>query len=129
MSTLSVATIKSQSTTASTAFQNSNGVVLGVLCVGFATMDMTGTIAINQSMRVSSISEIEAGRYTVNLSTAFSNTLYTVVTGSGFTSQTSNTATATDIRNKTTSTFSIQHEDVDAGFVAVDYSMFAIFDT
>ena len=67
MSTLSVATIKSQSTTASTSFQNSNGVVLGVLCVGFATLDTTGTLAINQSVRVSSVSEIETGRYTVNL--------------------------------------------------------------
>ena len=129
MSTLSVATIKSQSTTASTAFQNSNGVVLGVLCVGFGTLDGTGTLSINQSMRVSSVSDIEAGRYTVNLSTAFANTLYTVVTGSGLTSVTDNTTTATDIRAKATGSFSIQHEDVDAGFVDVDYSMFAIFDT
>lgn len=129
MSTLSVATIKSQSATASTAFQNSNGVVLGVLCVGFGTLDGTGTLSINQSMRVSSLTDIEAGRYTVNLSTNFPNTLYTVVTGSGLTSETSNTTTATDIRAKTTSSFSIQHEDVDAGFVDVDYSMFAIFDT
>ena len=128
MSTLSVATIKSQSTTASTSFQNSNGIVLGVLCVGFATMDMTDTLEINSSMRVSSISEIETGRYIVNLSTAFPDTHYTVVTGSGFASQTSNTATASDVRNKATSSFSIQHEDVDAGFVAVDYSMFAIYD-
>ena len=129
MSTLSVATIKSQSTTASTSFQNSNGVVLGVLCVGFATLDGTGTLSINQSMRVSSVSDNSTGKYTVNLSTAFPNTLYTVVTGSGLTSATSAVTTASDIRNKTTTSFSIQHEDVDAGFTDLDYSMFAIFDS
>tara|TARA_B100000424_G_C22928192_1_gene493755 strand:+ start:1569 stop:1958 length:390 start_codon:yes stop_codon:yes gene_type:complete len=129
MSTLSVATIKSQSTTASTAFQNSNGVVLGVLCVGFGCLDGTGTLSINSSMRVSSLTDIEPGRYVVNLSTAFSDTHYTVVTGGGLTSQTTNATSATDIRNKQTGSFSIQHEDVDAAFIDVDYSMFAIYDT
>lgn len=129
MSTLSVATIKSQSTTASTAFQNSNGVVLGVLCVGFATLDGTGTLSINQSMRVSSVTDIEGGKYTVNLSTAFPNTLYTIVTGSGLDDTSSTASTATDIRDKATGSFKIFHEDVDAGFIDVDYSMFAIFDT
>ena len=128
MSTLSVATIKSQSTTASTSFQNSNGVVLGVLCVGFATIDKTGTLSINSSMRVSSVSDIETGKYTVNLSTAFPDTHYTVVTGSGLDSTSSTATTATDIRNKATSSFNIYHEDVDAAFIDVDYSMFAIYD-
>ena len=129
MSTLSVATIKSQSTTASTAFQNSNGVVLGVLCVGFGCLDGTGTLSISSSMRVSSLTDTEPGRYVVNLSTAFPDTHYTVVTGGGIASGTSNSTSATDIRNKQTGSFSIQHEDVDAAFIDVDYSMFAIYDT
>lgn len=128
MSTLSVATIKSQSTTASTSFQNSNGVVLGVLCVGFAHLDGTGTLTINQSMRVSSVSDIETGKFTVNLSTAFPDTHYVVVTGSGLDSTSSTATTATDIRNKATGSFNIYHEDVDAAFIDVDYSMFAIYD-
>ena len=126
MSTLSVATIKSQSTTASTAFQNSNGVVLGVLCVGFGTMDLTGTLELNNSMRVS---DTGTGELQVNLSTAFPDTLYVVVTGSGFDSTTSNATTATDVRGKTTSSFQLQMEDVDSGFIDTDYSMFALFDT
>ena len=128
MSTLSVATIKSQSTTASTAFQNSNGVVLGVLCVGFGTMDLTGTLELNNSMRVSSVTDIEAGKIQVNLSTAFPDTDYVVVTGSGLIDASSTAATATDIRTKTTSSFRIHHEDVDAAFIDVDYSMFALYD-
>ena len=128
MSTLSVATIKSQSTTASTAFQNSNGVVLGVLCVGFGTMDLTDTLELNNSMRVSSVTDKGVGEVQVNLSIAFPDTLYTVVTGAGVDSSTSNATTATDIRNKTTTSFELQHEDVDAGFIDQDYSMFALFD-
>ena len=129
MSTLSVATIKSQSTTASTTFQNSNGVVLGVLCVGFGTMDLTDTLELNNSMRVSSVTDKGVGEVQVNLSIAFPDTLYTVVTGAGVDSSTSNATTATDIRNKTTTSFELQHEDVDAGFIDQDYSMFALFDT
>ena len=129
MSTLSVATIKSQSTTASTTFQNSNGVVLGVLCVGFGTMDLTDTLELNNSMRVSSVTDKGVGEVQVNLSIAFPDTLYTVVTGAGVDSTTSNATTATDIRNKTTTSFELQHEDVDAGFIDQDYSMFALFDT
>ncbi len=128
MSTLSVATIKSQSTTASTAFQNSNGVVLGVLCVGFGTMDLTGTLELNNSMRVSSVTDIAAGEVQVNLSTAFPDTDYVVVTGTGLESATSNSTTATDVRAKTTSSFQLQTEDVDAGFIDTDYSMFALYD-
>ena len=111
MSTLSVATIKSQSTTASTAFQNSNGVVLGVLCVGFGTMDLTGTLELNNSMRVSSVTDVGAGEVQVNLSTAFPDTDYVVVTGTGLESATSNSTTATDVRAKTTSSFQLQTED------------------
>jgi len=128
MSTLSVATIKSQSTTASTAFQNSNGVVLGVLCVGFGTMDLSGTLELNNSMRVSSVSDNAVGEVQVNLSTAFPDTHYVVVTGSGLDSATSNATTATDVRNKTTSSFQLQMEDVDSGFTDTDYSMFALYD-
>ena len=128
MSTLSVATIKSQSTTASTSFQNSNGVVLGVLCVGFGTMDLTGTLELNNSMRVSSVSDTAVGELQVNLSTAFPDTHYVVVTGSGLDSTTSNATTATDVRGKTTSSFQLQMEDVDSGFTDTDYSMFALYD-
>jgi len=128
MSTLSVATIKSQSTTASTTFQNSNGIVLGVLCVGFGTMDMTTTLELNNSLRVSSVTDTAVGEVQVNLSTAFPDTDYVVVTGTGLISNTSNSTTATDVRNKTTSSFELQHEDVDSGFTDTDYSMFALYD-
>ena len=79
-------------------------------------------------MRVSSVTDIAAGEVQVNLSTAFPDTDYVVVTGTGLESATSNSTTATDVRAKTTSSFQLQTEDVDAGFIDTDYSMFALYD-
>lgn len=75
MSTLSVATIKSQNTLPP-AVQNSSGTEIGTFCRAWVNFNGTGTVAIRASFNVSSITDNGTGLYTVNLTTAMSDANY-----------------------------------------------------
>lgn len=127
MSTISVTSVQSKNTNPP-IFKKSDGTKCGQLCVGNLNMTGTGTVAINQSFNVSSIADNGAGLYTVNFSNAYSDTGYIAVVTTGFTSTSSNKTTAADVRNMSTSSLRVYCEDVDAGFIDVDYVMIAVFD-
>jgi hypothetical protein len=87
MSTLSVATIKSQNTLPP-AVQNSSGTEIGTFCRAWVNFNGTGTVAIRASFNVSSITDHGTGDYTVNMTTAmpdvnFGQVITALRTGSG----------------------------------------------
>ena len=75
MSTLSVATIKSQNTLPP-AVQNSSGTEIGTFCRAWVNFNGTGTVAIRASFNVSSITDNGTGDYTVNFTTALADANY-----------------------------------------------------
>ena len=77
MSTLSVATVKSLSTTPP-VFQRSDGTERGQLIGVWCNFSGSGTPSINDSFNVSSISDNGTGRFSVNFTTAFANGNYTI---------------------------------------------------
>jgi hypothetical protein len=78
MSTLSVATIKSQNTLPP-AVQNSSGTEIGTFCRAWVNFNGTGTVAIRASFNVSSITDNGTGNYTVNFTTAMPDANYSTV--------------------------------------------------
>jgi hypothetical protein len=78
MSTLSVATIKSQNTLPP-AVQNSSGTEIGTFCRAWVNFNGTGTVAIRASFNVSSITDNGTGNYTVNFTTAMPDANYSVL--------------------------------------------------
>jgi hypothetical protein len=82
MSTLSVATIKSQNTLPP-AVQNTSGTEIGTFCRAWVNFNGTGTVAIRASFNVSSITDGGTGTYTVNFTTAMSDANYSQVTMAG----------------------------------------------
>tara|TARA_R100000231_G_scaffold73384_3_gene57546 strand:+ start:8350 stop:8742 length:393 start_codon:yes stop_codon:yes gene_type:complete len=128
MSVLSVATIRSQNNNP-VAFQKSDGSKIGQLCVGNIHIDASsGTPQNKQDFNVSSVSDLGTGKYEVSFDNAFSNSDYIVTAASGKVSGTSNAVSAVDVRNMQTNKLELHVEDVDNGFVDVDYVMIAIFD-
>jgi hypothetical protein len=83
MSTLQVATIKSNSS-AAPVFQNTSGTEKGQLCKSWVQFDGRNTPSIADSFNVSSISDNGTGNYDVNFSTNMSNANYSVVTGGNY---------------------------------------------
>ena len=77
MSTLSVATIKSQSSSAP-VFQNSSGTEKGILAIAFVNFQGTGTVTIRDSFNVSSITDIASGKYQCNFANTLTNNDYSV---------------------------------------------------
>ncbi len=75
MSTLSIATIKSQNTLPP-AVQNSSGTEIGTFCRAWVNFNGTGTVAIRASFNVSSITDNGTGDYTVNFTTAMPDANY-----------------------------------------------------
>ena len=76
MSTLSVGTIKSASS-AAPVFQNSSGTEIIQAAKAWVKWNGTGTLAINASFNVSSVTDLGTGYYKVNFTTAFADTSYT----------------------------------------------------
>jgi hypothetical protein len=85
MSTLSVATIKSQNTLPP-AIQNSSGTEIGTFCRAWVNFNGTGTVAIRASFNVSSITDNGVGSYTVNFTTAMPDANYSITVSSVLTS-------------------------------------------
>tara|TARA_Y100000114_G_C11700330_1_gene298107 strand:- start:597 stop:983 length:387 start_codon:yes stop_codon:yes gene_type:complete len=86
MSTIAVATVKSLSS-AAPAFQNSSGTVKGQLMNAWCHMNGQGTIAINDSFNVSSLTDETTGTYKINFTNSFANATYC---GAGMHNRTSN---------------------------------------
>ena len=78
MSTLAVATIKSASS-AAPVFQNSSGTEKGQLAKSWVNFQGSGTVGINDSFNVSSITDSGLGKYIVTMENAMANTNYAVV--------------------------------------------------
>lgn len=104
MSTLSVATIKSQNTLPP-AVQNTSGTEIGTFCRAWVNFNGTGTVAIRASFNVSSITDNGTGDYTVNFTTAMSdaNFGWSVSTSSTGYGMTTGALTASSIRISTVS--------------------------
>lgn len=77
MSTLNVATIKSISS-AAPVFQNTSGTEKGQLAKAWLNFNGTGTVAINDSFNISSITDNGTGDYTLNFSNNMANANYVV---------------------------------------------------
>ena len=82
MSTLQVATIKSNSS-AAPVFQNTSGTEIGQICKAWVNFNGTGTVAIRDNFNVSSITDSGTGVYTANFTTAMANANYASVVSSG----------------------------------------------
>ena len=80
MSTLNVGTIKSLGSSAP-VFQNSSGVEKGQLARAWVRFNGTGTVTINDSFNVSSITDNGTGNYNVNFTNAFANANYAYAMG------------------------------------------------
>lgn len=81
----SVLTDTVQTSTAATApvFRDGNGTQIGTLCRAWVNFNGTGTVAINASFNVSSITDNGTGDYTVNFTTAMSDANYSSTGMSG----------------------------------------------
>ena len=75
MSTLQVATVKSNSS-AAPVFQNTSGTEIGSLPKMWINFNGTGTIAIRDDFNVSSITDNGTGDYSVSFTNAMSDTNY-----------------------------------------------------
>jgi hypothetical protein len=77
MSTLSVATVKSQSSSAP-VFQNSSGVEKGTLCLAWCNWngDQSAASAIRDSFNVTSLTSIASGKWQINFTNALPNNDY-----------------------------------------------------
>jgi hypothetical protein len=80
--TLLTDTIKS-SISGPVTFRNTSGTEVGTLCRAWVNFNGTGTVAIRASFNVSSITDNGTGDYTVNFTTALSDTNYGVVSSGG----------------------------------------------
>ena len=125
MSTLSVATVKSQNTLPP-AIQNSSGTEIGTFCRAWVNFNGTGTVAIRASFNVTSITDNGTGDYTVNFTTAMSDANYSAVTqqGRGTTGTTNLLSIAPLTADPTVSalrmgTFNSAFASVDSGYVNV----------
>lgn len=77
MSTLNVATVKSN-TSGPPSFQNTSGTEIGRLCRAWVNFSGAGTVAIRAQFNVSSITDNGVGDFTVNFTTAMTDSSYTV---------------------------------------------------
>ena len=75
MSTIKAANVQNTGSGAPT-FKNSSGTEVGQLCRAWVSFNGTGTVAIKDSFNVSSITDIDTGRYAMNFSTAMANANY-----------------------------------------------------
>ena len=85
MSTLNVQTIQSNSSGFNNVvtFAQSEGVENGTLCRVWVRFNGTGSITINDSFNVASITDAGDGEYTINLTNAMADTNYVILATTG----------------------------------------------
>jgi len=114
MSTLQVATIKSNSS-AAPVFQNTSGTEIGSLTRMWIFFDMNAG-SIKDSFNVSSITDDGTGLFTITYSSAFSNTNYCILSG-----EASKLADDTDNRyitrtlDRSTTNMQVEHNFIENG--------------
>ena len=115
MSTLAVATIKSVSS-AAPVFQNTSGTEIGQLVKMWINFNGTGTIAIQDSLNVTSITDDGTGLYTITFSSAFSNTNYCILSGEASkVTDDSDNRYITRTLDRSTSNMQIEHNFIENG--------------
>ena len=115
MSTLAVGTIKSVSS-AAPVFQNTSGTEIGQLVKMWINFNGTGTIAIQDSLNVSSITDDGTGLYTITFSSAFSNTNYCILSGEASkVTDDSDNRYITRTLDRSTSNMQIEHNFIENG--------------
>lgn len=81
--TVALDTLQSSTAGVPTQFNDGNGTQVGTLCRAWVNFNGTGTVAIRASFNVSSITDNGTGDYTVNFTTALSDTNYSAVVSAG----------------------------------------------
>ena len=114
MSTLQVATVKSNSS-AAPVFQNTSGTEIGSLVKMWINFDMNAG-SIKDSLNVSSITDDGTGLFTVTYSSAFSNTNFCILSGeaSKITDDTDNRYITRTIDRSTTN-MQVEHNFIENG--------------
>ena len=109
--TAKATTLKTNATNrVATAFQNSSGTEIGRLANTYVNFKGSGTVAINDDLNVSSITDNGTGAYTINFTTAMADANYSV--GLAWNIQSvNNRSCGTDSSNYTTSGFRVTIED------------------
>ena len=76
MSTLKTGTVQNNTGTGAPLFKNNSGTEIGQLAKAWINFNGTGTVAIRDSFNVTSLTDEDTGRYTVNFTNAFPDTNY-----------------------------------------------------
>jgi len=92
-------------------FETSGGTENGRLCRAFVNFNGQGAVAIRSQFNVTSITDNDTGYYTVNLTTAMSNTNYAAIASASDTAKLCGVSPARE--TKTTSSFSVITRSVD----------------
>ena len=77
MSTIKAANVQNTGSGAPT-FKNSSGTEIGQLIKAWVNFDGTGTVSITDDFNVSSITDVNTGRFQINMTNALSNANYVV---------------------------------------------------
>jgi len=80
MSTLKVANLQNTGSGAPTV-KNSSGTEVGQFCKAWCNFQGTGTVTIRDSFNITSITDRDTGKYTLNFTSAMPNTNYAAVFG------------------------------------------------
>lgn len=86
MSTLSTANIQSKAANTPPVIKDLNGTECASFCRAYVSFNGTGTLTINNSLNVSSITDQNTGRYKIHFTTPFSNNDYCITHGANFVS-------------------------------------------
>ena len=78
MSTLNVTTIQSNTASTPPVINDSAGTQIGTFCRAWVNFNGTGTVAIQASFNVSSVTDGGVGVYTVNFTTAMPDANYSI---------------------------------------------------
>ena len=90
---------------------NASGSAPVYACRAWVSLNGTGTIAINGSGNVSSITDVNSGRYTVNFTTAMPDTNYSAVTGGSILATETNNEKVISSNNLATTSFMLTSTD------------------
>jgi hypothetical protein len=99
---------------------------LAYVCRAWGRYEMIGTHSFRDDEGFSSITDLGTGRSRLNFTNTMPNTFYSVQVTAGSTSQTS-AVCAAQVYSTTTSSFSVDNEDLDGGFTDRDNMHVAVF--
>ena len=103
-------------TTRPPKFRNTAGTISAAVVTVMVQFNGKGTGTIRNSINISTVGDLGAGKYRVNIDNDMNNDNYAAV-ASGGDDDTSNDNSTLEVRNFETSRFDIYSEDVDSGYV------------